>query len=57
MLGVGDFYYELGVQAIQICMREQEKTGGLMLLSNLQEHIQTLRGKRSVKISKFVSTL
>ena len=52
MLGVGDFYYERGVQAIQVCMREQARTGGLMLLSDLVTEIRVLRGTKSQPISK-----
>jgi ESCRT-II complex subunit VPS22 len=35
LLGVGDFYYELAVQCIDICGREREKNGGLMSLHEL----------------------
>lgn len=28
MLGVGDFYYELGVMVIEICMANSHKNGG-----------------------------
>lgn len=35
-------------------MREEAKTGGLMLIQNLQEELQKLRGKNSNQISRFV---
>lgn len=28
MLGVGDFYYELGVQIVEVCMATSKKNGG-----------------------------
>lgn len=29
MLGVGDFYYELGVQIIEVCLALKHRNGGL----------------------------
>ncbi len=45
MLGVGDFYYELGVQAIEVCMATSHKTGGLMELGELRRRLIRSRGK------------
>lgn len=28
MLGVGDFYYELGVQIVEVCMATNHRNGG-----------------------------
>jgi len=28
MLGVGDFYYELGVQIIEVCLSTSHRNGG-----------------------------
>ncbi|XP_028416209.1 vacuolar-sorting protein SNF8-like [Dendronephthya gigantea] len=42
MLGVGDFYYELGVQAIEICMATRTRNGGLLALDEL--HRLLLKG-------------
>ena len=39
MLGVGDFYYELGVQIIEVCMATSHKTGGLMELEELRRRL------------------
>lgn len=30
MLGVGDFYYELGVQIIEVCLALKHRNGGKM---------------------------
>ncbi|XP_070563831.1 LOW QUALITY PROTEIN: vacuolar-sorting protein SNF8-like [Ptychodera flava] len=35
MLGVGDFYYELGVQIIEVCLATQHRNGGLLYLNEL----------------------
>lgn len=35
MLGVGDFYYELGVQVIEVCMANNQTNGGIMKLDEL----------------------
>ena len=28
MLGVGDFYYELGIQIVEVCMATSKRNGG-----------------------------
>ena len=37
MLGVGDFYYELGVQAVEICIATRPQNGGIMTLTELHK--------------------
>merc|ERR1711973_793515 len=50
MLGVGDFYYELGVQIIEVCMATSHKTGGLMELEELRKRlIKSRMGSRRRK--------
>lgn len=44
MLGVGDFYYELGVQIIEVCLALKHRNGGMrlsvnQLLINVVDHI------------------
>eukprot|EP00096_Caligus_rogercresseyi_P010645 TRINITY_DN3963_c0_g1_i1.p1 TRINITY_DN3963_c0_g1~~TRINITY_DN3963_c0_g1_i1.p1 ORF type:complete len:246 (+),score=77.06 TRINITY_DN3963_c0_g1_i1:448-1185(+) len=51
MLGVGDFYYELGIQIIEVCMASASKTGGLMELEVLRDKVARSRGKKSQEIS------
>lgn len=48
MLGVGDFYYELGVQIVEVCMASSHKTGGLMELGELRRRLIRGRGKSKV---------
>ena len=31
MLGVGDFYYELGIQIIEVCLATSHRNGGQFL--------------------------
>ena len=58
MLGFGDFYYELGVQIIEVCMATSHKTGGLMELGELRERLIRSRGgsKRQNSQVKFTHT-
>uniref|UniRef100_A0A2R5LIL9 Vacuolar-sorting protein SNF8 n=1 Tax=Ornithodoros turicata TaxID=34597 RepID=A0A2R5LIL9_9ACAR len=46
MLGVGDFYYELGVQIIEVCLATSHRNGGLMSLEELRERVIRSRGSR-----------
>jgi len=45
MLDIGDFYYELGVQIVEVCMASQHKTGGLLELGQLRERLISSRGR------------
>lgn len=51
MLGVGDFYYELGVQIIEVCLATSHRNGGLIGLEELRDRLVASRGKRSQDIS------
>jgi len=35
MLGVGDFYYELGIQIIEVCLATSHQNGGRFNLTSL----------------------
>lgn len=45
MLGVGDFYYELAVQIVEICVATSNQNGGLISLDELLVRIRKARGK------------
>ncbi|XP_033639658.1 vacuolar-sorting protein SNF8-like [Asterias rubens] len=45
MLGVGDFYYELGVQIIEVCLATQHRNGGLLSLEELLSKVRATRGR------------
>ena len=36
ILGIGDFYYELGVKIVEACLKMREQTGGLVDLQTLK---------------------
>ncbi|EGG21472.1 EAP30 family protein [Cavenderia fasciculata] len=52
MLGVGDFYYQLAVQIIDVCLRYRSTNGGLIEINTLTDHIRKMRGKAANEISK-----
>lgn len=45
VLGMGDFYYELSVQVIEVCMAANHRTGGFMELSELRTRLVAARGQ------------
>jgi len=51
LLGVNDFYYELAVQAVDVCLRQRHKSGGLLKLSYLHQALSDIRGRYSQQIS------
>lgn len=51
MLGVGDFYYELGVQVIEVCIATSHRNGGLIDIEELRNRLVASRGKKSQDIS------
>ncbi|ORX58027.1 winged helix DNA-binding domain-containing protein [Hesseltinella vesiculosa] len=54
MLGVGDFYYELGVQVIEACMRTRTRDGGLTDLNALTRMVEQMRVKEGMKRQEVV---
>lgn len=51
LLGVGDFYYELSVQIMDICLGTRDSNGGLISLDELVQRLHALRGKSSQSIT------
>uniref|UniRef100_A0A8C5S858 Vacuolar-sorting protein SNF8 n=1 Tax=Laticauda laticaudata TaxID=8630 RepID=A0A8C5S858_LATLA len=51
MLGVGDFYYELGVQIIEVCLALKHRNGGLIILDELHQQVLKGRGKFAQDVS------
>lgn len=45
LLGMGDFYYELSVQIVEVCLATNYKNGGLILLDELRTRLIKARGK------------
>lgn len=46
VLGIGDFYYEIAVQIVEVCLATNEKNGGLISLSELRTRLIKARGQR-----------
>ena len=51
LLGVGDFYYELAVQAIEVCIATRSTNGGLIVLEELLTRLKAKRGKYANEIA------
>ena len=45
ILGIGDFYYELAVQIVEICFSMRAETGGLLEINFLLSKIKEMRGE------------
>ena len=54
LLGVGDFYYELGVQIVEVCLRTRSSNGGLIDIDELRQRLIKMRGPKAQEVSKFV---
>jgi ESCRT-II complex subunit VPS22 len=52
IFGVGDFYYELAVQAIEASMKSREADGGLVALDELKRRVIERRGANGANISE-----
>ena len=51
ILGVGDFYFELGILIIQICLQSRSVNGGIISLSDLLERVRACRKNSKQKAS------
>ncbi|VVC37037.1 ESCRT-2 complex, Snf8,EAP30,Winged helix-turn-helix DNA-binding domain [Cinara cedri] len=45
VLGIGDFYYELAVQIVEVCMATTHKNGGIIGLDELRDRLIKARGR------------
>eukprot|EP01018_Ginkgo_biloba_P010600 Gb_17178 [translate_table: standard] len=52
LLGIGDFYYELGVQIVDICLATRTHNGGLIDLQELRTLLSTRRRSSREAISE-----
>lgn len=57
LLGVGDFYYELAVQIIEVCLRTRSQNGGLIAMEDLMQLLRARRGKHAQEISECAAVL
>ena len=44
-LGVGDFYYELAVQVVEVCMASAHSNGGLITMEEMKQRLDRSRSK------------
>ncbi|KAH3698816.1 vacuolar-sorting protein SNF8 [Pelomyxa schiedti] len=51
LLGVGDFYYELAVQIVEVCMCTRATNGGIIELGELRGHLLRKRGPKAQAIN------
>lgn len=52
VLGGGDFYFELGVQIIEVCLALKHRNGGLMTLEELHHRLLKGRSKKAQDVSQ-----
>ena len=52
LLGVGDFYYELGIQIIEICLATRPINGGLIEMGELKRRVEKARGGTKEKVQE-----
>lgn len=52
LLGVGDYYYELAVRTIEICVSTRPMNGGVLSLNELVAGLRTRRFTYTEKISR-----
>lgn len=52
LLGVGDFYYELGIQIIEACITSRTNDGGLTELNEIMRRVEVMRGRANKKNDK-----
>jgi ESCRT-II complex subunit VPS22 len=50
LLGVGDFYYELAIQIIEVCMATSHRNGGIMTMSELLTRVKASRSRSKSKL-------
>ena len=53
VIGLGNFYYELGIQVINICLALRKKTGGFVEMSDCMMYLKHLRGSASSEINEY----
>jgi len=46
VLGVGDFYYEVAVQVVEICLRTRASNGGLIYVREMRDRLQAIRKQK-----------
>lgn len=55
LLGIGNFYYDLGIQAIEICLATRDANGGLMTLAELRTRLDRRRAGSMRAVSEYAA--
>lgn len=50
---MGDFYYELSVQIVDICLQTRSSLGGLIDIAELIRRLIKIRGKHAPPIAEY----
>lgn len=54
-LGVGDFYYEVAIQVIEICLATSDENGGLITLNEIRTKLLKTRSRtKKESITEFI---
>lgn len=56
LLGVGDYYYELAVRIIEICVATRPTNGGIISLTELVSALRNRRTTFTEKVSRYVNS-
>lgn len=52
ILGIGDFYYELAVQIVEICYSLRAETGGLLEMRVLLDKLKRMRSDKTTQLTE-----
>ena len=52
ILGVGDFFYEIGIQAVDVCLATRAENGGLLEVGELTRLVNGRRGPRKQQVTQ-----
>lgn len=57
LLGVGDFYYELGVQIVEVCLATRQYNGGIITMEALCASLAKSSGRKDVQSDDIVRAI
>ncbi len=52
LLGLGDFYYELAIQLMEVCYLTRETNGGIISVEEMLRLLRRRRGTRAQQIEE-----
>jgi len=57
LLGVGDFYYEMGVQIVEVCLATRQYNGGIITMEALIVNLAKSSGRKDVQSDDVVRAI